>query len=104
MQHQRVGIPAIAIAAIAFLTACGSDKSTGPASVGKPVVTQINGVTEPAGLIGMSVMIEGSSLGDSASGKIYFLGTGGTRIQAAALKADWTSAFIITSVPAAIWN
>ena len=99
MQHQRVGIPAIAIAAIAFLTACGSDKPTGPASVGKPVVTQINGVTEPAGLIGMSVMIEGSSLGDSATARIYFRGAGGTRIQATASKVDWTSTFIITSVP-----
>jgi len=97
----RVGMSAVAaVAGIAMLAACGSDKSTGPAPLGKPVVTQVNGVTEPTGLIGMTVLIEGSSLGDSARGKVYFLGSGGARIQAPATRADWTSTFIITTVPA----
>src|SRR5512138_3245770 len=98
--RQGIGLSTLAaLPAIALLAACGSDKSTGPAPLGKPVVTQVNGVTEPVGLIGMTVIIEGSSLGDSARGKVYFRGTGGTRIQAPALKTDWTSAFIITTVP-----
>src|SRR5215207_10419009 len=96
----RIRISAVAaIAAIASFTACGSDKGTGPAPLGKPVITQVNGVTEPVGLIGMTVMIEGASLGDSARGKVYFLGTGGARIQATATRADWTNAFVITTVP-----
>jgi hypothetical protein len=96
----RIRISAVAVVAtIASLTACGSDKGTGPAPLGKPVITQVNGVTEPVGLIGMTVMIEGSSLGDSARGKVYFRGAGGARIQAAAAHADWTNTFIITTVP-----
>jgi hypothetical protein len=90
---------AVAVLATAFLTACGSDKATGPAPLGKPVVAQVNGVSEPIGLVGMTVIIEGSSLGDSARGKVYFLGSGGARIQAPAVNADWTSSFIITTVP-----
>ena len=96
----RLGMSAVAgLAAAAFLTACGSDKGTGPDPLGKPVVMQVNGVTEPVGLVGMTVIIEGASLGDSARGKVYFLGTGGARIQATAMRADWTSAFVITTVP-----
>jgi hypothetical protein len=96
----RIRISAVAaVVAIASFTACGSDKGTGPAPLGKPVVTQVNGVTEPVGLIGMTVMIEGASLGDLARGKVYFLGTGGARIQATVANVDWTDAFIVTTVP-----
>src|SRR5688572_31570602 len=96
----RISISAVAVVAtIASLTACGSDKGTGPPPLGKPVITQVNGVTEPVGLIGMTVMIEGASLGDSARGKVYFRGTGGTRIQATVARVDWTDAFIVTTVP-----
>lgn len=108
--QRRMTVPAAAtVAAIALFTACGSDKSTGPAPLGQPVVTQVNGVTEPVGLVGMTVIIEGSSLGDSARGRVYFRGTGGSRVQASAANADWTSTFIITTVPtgtadsSAIW-
>ena len=98
--HTTVKLSVVArFAAIALLIACGSDKTTGPTPLGKPVITQVNGVTEPAGLIGMTVMIEGASLGDSARGKVYFLGTGGARIQATAARLDWTDAFIVTTVP-----
>ena len=86
-------------AAFSVLGACGSDKSTGPEPLGTPVLTQVNGVTEPTGLIGMTVILEGASLGDSARGKVYFLGSGGTRIQAPATRVDWTSTFIIATVP-----
>src|SRR5688572_26712316 len=99
VMQNRIGMVAVS-AAIVFLAACGSDKGTGPAPLGKPVVTQVNGVTEPIGLVGMTVIIEGASLGDSARGKVYFLGSGGARIQAPATRADWTSTFIITTVPA----
>jgi len=95
----RIRISAVAVFAIASFTACGSDKGTGPAPLGKPVITQVNGVTEPVGLIGMTVMIEGASLGDLARGKVYFRGTGGARIQATVANADWTDAFIVTTVP-----
>ena len=57
--HQRSGLSTVAaLAAIVAVTACGSDKGTGPDPLGKPVVMQVNGVTEPVGLIGMTVMIE----------------------------------------------
>jgi hypothetical protein len=98
--HHQIGISSVAaLAAMTLLAACGSDKATGPAPLGKPVVTQVNGVTEPTGLVGMTVIIEGSSLGDSARGKVYFLGNGGARIQAAAARAEWSNTFIIATVP-----
>lgn len=100
MQHHRtIGMSAVAVVATALLIGCGSDKATGPAPLGKPVLSQVNGATEPVGLIGMTVVIEGASLGDSARGKVYFRGSGGTRILAAAANVDWTSSFIITTVP-----
>lgn len=94
----------VPIAALAALAACGggSDKSTGPAPLGTPVLTQVNGVTAPSGLPGMTVILEGTQLGDSARGTVYFLGSGGTRIAAAAARADWTSTFIVATVPSGI--
>ena len=100
MQHHIRRSIVAWVAAINVLAACGSDKATGPAPLGKPVLTQVNGVTEPIGLVGMTVIIEGSSLGDSSRGKVYFLGSGGARIQAPAARADWSNTFIIVS---AIW-
>jgi len=99
MQHHIRRSIVAWVAAINVLAACGSDKTTGPAPLGKPVLTQVNGVTEPIGLVGMTVIIEGSSLGDSARGKVYFLGSGGARIQAPAARADWSNTFIIATVP-----
>lgn len=99
MQHHIRRSIVAWVAAITVLAACGSDKTTGPAPLGKPVLTQVNGVTEPIGLVGMTVIIEGSSLGDSARGKVYFLGSGGARIQAPAARADWSNTFIIATVP-----
>ena len=99
--QRTIGMSTVAaLAALVVITACGSDKGTGPTPLGQPVVMQINGVTEPVGLIGMTVMIEGASLGDSARGKVYFRGAGGTRVQATvAARADWTDAYIVTTVP-----
>jgi len=98
--HCHIRISAVAaVAAITLLAACGSDKTTSPTPLGKPVLTQVNGVTEPVGLVGMTVIIEGSSLGDSARGKVYFLGNGGARIQAAAARADWSNTVIVATVP-----
>jgi len=94
-----IGAGVTAVTTITLLAACGSDKGTGPEPLGTPVVTQVNGVTEPTGLIGMTVIIEGASLGDSARGKVYFLGSGGTRLQAPATRADWANTFIIATVP-----
>jgi hypothetical protein len=88
-----------AVAAITLLAACDSQNATGTTSLATPVITQVNGATEPVGLVGMTVMIAGSSLGDSASGKVYFLGSGGARLQAAAARTDWSNTFIIATVP-----
>src|SRR5262245_28936006 len=98
--HHRVRISTVTgVAAITLLAACGSDKATGPEPLGKPAVTQVHGVTEPNGSGGMTVIIEGSSLVDSARAKVYFLGSGGARLQAPAARADWTNTFIIATVP-----
>jgi hypothetical protein len=91
VMHTGIGMTAVAGVAIAMLAACGSDKSTGPAPLGQPVVTQVNGVSEPVGLIGMTVILEGSSLGDSARGKVYFLGSSGVKIQAPASVCDYAA-------------
>ena len=49
--HRRIGLSTVAtLAALVAVTACGSDKGTGPDPLGTPVVLQVNGVTEPVGL------------------------------------------------------
>ena len=67
-----------------------------------PAVSRINGVTKPTGLIGMTVLIEGEAFGDALHGKVYFAGTGGTKIQAVIADSanDWTNTYIVTTVPA----
>jgi hypothetical protein len=66
-----------------------------------PVVTRVNGVTKPTGLVGMTVLIEGDAFGDARHGKVFFTGTGGTQIQAVIADSanDWTNNYIVTTVP-----
>ncbi|HET9012126.1 MAG TPA: hypothetical protein VFN38_09955 [Gemmatimonadaceae bacterium] len=88
-------------AGLALATACGGD-STGPEQ-GPPSLTVVNGVPHPTGLVGMTVAIQGVNLGDAANGKVFFTPTGGTPIQATiANAADWSDAFVVTTVPAGI--
>ena len=88
-------------AGLGLAAACGGD-STGPAQ-GPPSLTVVNGVPHPTGLVGMTVAIQGTNLGDAANGKVYFTPTGGTPIQATiANSADWTDAFVVTTVPTGV--
>ena len=80
----------------------GSDTLTAAFQAVSPTVARVNGVTKPTGLIGMTVLIEGDAFGDARHGKVYFVGTGGSQIQATVADSlnDWTNGFIVTSVPA----
>src|SRR5439155_24374505 len=66
-----------------------------------PSVSRVNGVTKPAGLIGMTVLIEGDAFGDYRHGKVFFAGAGGVPIQATIADTinDWTNGYIVTAVP-----
>jgi hypothetical protein len=64
------------------LAACGGDKGTGPAPLGEPILTRVNGVTAANGLPGMTVLLEGTELGDDARGTVYFLGAAGAKVAA----------------------
>jgi hypothetical protein len=79
----------------------GTDTLAGAFQAVAPTVARVNGVTRPSGLIGMTVLIEGDAFGDHRHGKVYFAGSGGTRIQAtiADTANDWTNSYIVTTVP-----
>ncbi|HET9453356.1 MAG TPA: hypothetical protein VFO66_03640, partial [Gemmatimonadaceae bacterium] len=60
----------LAFAFLAVLaTACG-DKSTEPVNYGPPTLLQVNGVTKPSGIIGMTVILEGTGLAEAQYGKV----------------------------------
>ena len=80
-------------------TACGGDGGTGPVTYGPPAIALVNGVTKPTGLVGMTVIIEGTEFGTHADGNVYFLGTSGAPVPATAEAADWTNTYIVTTVP-----
>jgi len=89
-----------ALATVA-LAACGSD-STGPSGLsGPPVLTDINGATQPSGPTGSTVVIDGQNFGNTqGSATVLFSnGTGGTVPAAIASPTDWSSTFIVTTVP-----
>lgn len=109
--HMSVSIPSrttrrratFALAAgLSLAAACGGGGSTGPQQ-GPPSLTVVNGVPHPTGLVGMTVAIQGTNLGDAANGTVWFTPTGGTPIKATiANAADWTDAFIVTTVPTGV--
>lgn len=65
-----------------------------------PTVTRVNGATMPTGLVGMTVLIEGSAFGDFHDGKVVFT-SGGTAYPAVIADTvnDWTDNYIVTTVP-----
>jgi len=79
----------------------GSDTLPAAFQAVAPSVSRVNGVTKPSGLVGMTVLIEGDAFGDSRHGKVSFVGSGGTLIQAAIADTanDWTNSYIVTTVP-----
>lgn len=88
---------ASALLALAAVAACGD--STGPAPA-PPALSVVNGVPKPTGLVGMTVLLQGTNLG-TTSGKVLFTpAAGGTAIEATiATPADWTDSFVLTTVP-----
>jgi hypothetical protein len=67
-----------------------------------PVLSRINGVSRPTGLVGMTVVIDGAAFGDvMGEGAVYFEGSDGVPIRASVDNPDedWTDSFIITTVP-----
>lgn len=67
-----------------------------------PALWRVNGATKPTGLVGMTVLIEGTALGDARHGKVWFTNSGSTTpIQAAIVDStnDWTNDFVVTTVP-----
>jgi N-acetylneuraminic acid mutarotase len=92
----------IALLVSAALVMSCRDGGTGPDPLGPPILLQVNGVTEPVGLVGMTVLLEGTSLGDAARGSVYFAAPGGGRVEATVVDAEWTSTFVITTVPVGV--
>ncbi len=93
-------LPAVSVL---LAIACGGDGSTGPDDPsGPPVVLSINGATQPSGPIGSTVIIEGSNFGGTqgSSQVLFSNGTGGSVPAVIASPNDWTSTFIVTTVPA----
>jgi hypothetical protein len=66
-----------------------------------PSITRVNGATKATGLIGMTVIVEGSAFGDvQGAGRVYFRGSTGAALEAQiADPGDWANTFIVTSVP-----
>jgi hypothetical protein len=89
-------------ACVALVSACGGG-GTEPVQ-GPPSLTVVNGVPHPTGLVGMTIAIQGTNLGDATHGKVFFTPTGGTAILATIANAatDWTDAFVVTTVPAGV--
>jgi hypothetical protein len=97
------GFLSLTLVYVLFAGACGGGGIVDPDDpTGPPVVTSINGATQPTGPTGSTVIIEGSNFGGTqgSSQVLFSSGTGGTIPAAIAGANDWTSTFIITTVPA----
>jgi hypothetical protein len=69
-----------------------------------PRALRINGVSRPTGIRGMTIIIDGSSFGDSLAlshGKVFFESTAGALVEAVTTDPanDWGDSFIVTRVP-----
>jgi hypothetical protein len=85
-----------------LLVACGSD-SSGPAGLsGPPTLADINGATQPSGPPGGTVVLDGQNFGDvqGPATVLFSNGSGGTVPAVIASPADWSSTFVVTTVPA----
>jgi hypothetical protein len=83
----------------------GTATLTSAFQVVAPTLTRVNSATKPSGLVGMTVLIEGSALGDAKHGKVFFTNAGSTSpIQAVIADSvnDWTNSFIVTTVPSGV--
>ena len=96
----------LSIGCLLLADGCGGGDATGPDEpTGPPVVTSINGATQPTGPIGSTVIIEGSNFGGTQGSSQVLFSTGSGTIPAVVASAnDWTSTFIITAVPAGASN
>lgn len=95
MNRRRIALITYAVLA----SGCG-DKGTEPTNYGPPSLALVNGVTKPNGIVGMTVILEGSGLAESQFGKVYFLGTAGAAVEATS--SDWTNTYIVATVPQGI--
>ena len=81
----------------------GADTLSGAFELVAPTTLRINGVSKPTGIVGMTVIIDGSAFGDSlalSQGQVFFAGdTGPVEAVIADTANDWTNDFIVTSVP-----
>lgn len=80
----------------------GTASLVGAFQVVAPTLTRVDGATKPSGLAGMTILIEGSALGDAKHGKVFFTNSGSSSpIQAVIADSvnDWTDSFIVTTVP-----
>ncbi|HZI21664.1 MAG TPA: hypothetical protein VFD76_04085 [Gemmatimonadales bacterium] len=100
MRIRMLSLPSAAL----LVTACGgSSAPTGPS--GPPVVTLVNGATQPSGTLGSTTVIQGSNFGTSAaavSGHVLFSNGTGGRDTAVIATVDWTNVLIVTTVPAGL--
>jgi hypothetical protein len=102
MSAEIRNVVALPLAFALSLCACGGGGSAGPDDpTGPPIVTSINGATQPSGSAGSTVIIEGSNFGGTqgASQVLFSDGAGGTLPAAIVSADDWTSTFIVTTVP-----
>jgi hypothetical protein len=79
----------------AMAAGCGGEP-TGPV-YGAPQLVTVNGVTNATGMIGMTVILEGTDLAEARFGAVYFMGTDGNPVQATS--SDWSNTYIIATVP-----
>ncbi|HUG39268.1 MAG TPA: IPT/TIG domain-containing protein [Longimicrobiales bacterium] len=82
----------------------GADTIPGAFELVAPTALRINGVSKPTGLVGMTIIIDGSAFGDSlalSQGKVFFTDASGLPIEAVIADTvnDWSNTFIVTSVP-----
>ncbi|HEY6224358.1 MAG TPA: hypothetical protein VIW26_11275 [Gemmatimonadales bacterium] len=85
---------------LTMLAACGGGSGGGTGPSGPPVVNDVNGATAPAGAVGTTVIIEGQNFGAAPGGVLFSNGSGGTVAATVAAAVDWTTTFIVTTVPA----
>lgn len=95
------------VAALMLVFACGGGNSAGPDDPsGPPIVTSVNGATQPSSPVGSTIIIEGSNFGGAqgSSQVLFSSGSGGTIPAVVASANDWTSTFIVTTVPTGASN
>jgi len=91
----------LSIALSVPLIGCGGDSAGPSGPSGPPVVTSINGATQPSGPAGITIGIEGQNFGSGqgSSQVLFSNGAGGTIAAVIANAGDWTNTFIVTTVP-----